>query len=96
MTEQYRASKITIEIPKEDSEPWVHLTVNKMYIDAKGNIVNDIPRYDYISKPLSEVAFNEYTLVDPVMGGDITISGYGIANAITAYVDKHIKEKYGS
>lgn len=94
MIEEYRASKITIEVPKEHSEPWVHLTINKMFKDDEGNLTNEIPRFDYISKPLSQVATNMYEYLDPIQRQTFNISGYGLAQAITSYVDKHLKEKY--
>lgn len=94
MIEEYRASKIAIEVPKEESEPWVHLTINKMFKDEGGKLINEIPRFGYISKPLSQVAMNSYEFLDPVSKQYNTISGYGLAQAITSYVDKHLKEKY--
>ena len=90
MTEELRASKITIEIPKVDSDPWVHLTVNKMFYDDNMELVNNVPRFKYLSKPMSEIATNTYAFFDPVLQKEVTISGYGIAMAITSYVDDEL------
>ena len=95
MTEKLRASKITIEIPKVNSEPWVHVTVNKMFLNSNNEVINNQPRFDYISKPLSNVGMNTYQFTDPVTQADINISGYGLAQAITSYVEKSISDKYG-
>ena len=95
MTEKLRSSKITIEIPKVDSEPWVHVTVNKMFLDDDGEMTNNQPRFDYISKPLSSVGTEIYTFMDPVTQQEVTISGYGLASAITSYVKNTIEEKHG-
>ena len=95
MTEKFRASKIAIEIPKPDSEPWVHITVNKMFLNEAGDIVSNVPMFAYISKPLSQIGMNSYLFADPVTQETLEISGYGLAEAITSYVDKVLKEYYG-
>ncbi len=95
MTEKLRASKIAIEIPKPDSEPWVHITVNKMFLNDNGEAINNQPRFDHISKPLSSVGTNIYTFMDPIIQKEVTISGYGLASAITSYVKDTIEEKHG-
>lgn len=95
MTEIYRASKIAIEIPKRDSEPWVHITINKMFINNDGVLVNTLPRFAYISKPLSEIGMNAYSFTDPVTQQHIEVSGYGLAEAITSYVDVVLAATYG-
>lgn len=96
MTEWYRASDIHIEIPKEHSEPWIHLTINKLFKDDDGKLVNEIPRFAYISKPMSEIATNIYEYTDLVLKERRDISGYGLSLAITEYVDKCLKERYVS
>jgi hypothetical protein len=96
MTEKLRASKIAIEIPKPDSEPWVHITVNKMFYNDSGDLISNVPRFDYISKPLSQIGMDMYTFMDPVLQSNSTVSGYGLAEAITSYVDLVLKDKYGS
>lgn len=96
MTKWYRAAKIEIEIPKVDSEPWVHLTVNKLEYDDGGALINEIPRFEYISKPMSKIALEVYDYLDPILRERRDISGLGLAQAITSYVDKHLKERYVS
>ena len=94
MTEELRASKIAIEIPKPDSEPWVHITVNKMFLED-GELVQNEPRFDHISAPLTAIGLNMFSFKDPVTGADVTVSGYGLAQAITAYVSEEFTKKYG-
>lgn len=95
MVYEYRASKITIEIPKPDSEPWVHLAINKLEVDDNGTLINTYPMFAYISKPLSQVGMEMFSFLDPVYQSDVTVSGYGLAKAITSYVEKNIEEKFG-
>jgi len=94
MTEKLRASKISIEIPKPDSDPWVHITVNKMFMED-GKLVQNEPRFDHISAPLTAIGLNTFTFIDPVLKSEVTISGYGLAQAITAYVSEEFTKKYG-
>jgi len=94
MTEELRASKITIEIPKPTSVPWVHITVNKMFIED-GELIQNEPRFDHISEPLTTVGLNMFTFMDPVLGQEVTVSGYGLAQAITSYVSDEFVKRYG-
>jgi len=96
MTEHHRASKIIIDIPKEDSEPWVHVTIDLLLKDDNEITQNVIPRVAYISKPLSEIASEMYDFNDPILQKDNTLSGYGLAQAISSYVNTRMKEKYGA
>ena len=95
MTTKLRASNIAIEVPEPNSDAWVHVTINKVFIDDNGNIINDIPKFDYVSKPLSSIGMNAYPFIDPVTGESIEVSGYGIAQCITSYVERVLADKYG-
>jgi len=93
---KYRASKITIEIPKPQSEPWVHIVINKMEVDEEtNNVLNAYPQFEYISNPLSRVGTDILRFGDPVSQELVSISGYGIASALTAYVKQVVNDKYG-
>lgn len=95
MKTEYRASTISIEIPKPNSEPWVHVYINKMILDDEGNVLNTFPRDAVVSKRLSEVGMNTYQFIDPVTQKQVDISGYGLAQSITSYVKSLIEEKFG-
>lgn len=89
-----RTSKVSIETPKIDSEPWVHITVQQVIEDDNGKILNIIPRYNYISKPLSEIAMDIDTFIDPVLQKENSISGAGMATALTIIISKWINNEH--
>jgi hypothetical protein len=96
MITKLRASKISIEMPKEDSEVWVHITVQKVYKNKDtGEIINVIPRWEYISFPLKEIGLTPYEYLDMVTNSNHTSTGYGIAAALSVIVTKKMLELYG-
>ena len=94
MITKLRASKISIETPKEGATTWVHITVQEVIKDDDGTLLNIIPRYDYISFPLENIGTISYDGVEPLTGEDLSVSGYGIASLITSIVTKTLVEKY--
>ena len=92
MKSKLRASSIIIESPKENAEIWVHITVQQVVYDGD-KIVNLIPQYDYISKPLREFMPDEYTYIDN-KGNIVSISGLNVMYIITSVVLKWMEEKY--
>lgn len=95
MITKLRASKITIEAPKENSETWVHITIQQIIKDDNEKVINIIPRYDYISIPLDKFGMNVYSGHDLITQSDINASGYGIAGLIASVVLNKMLEKYG-
>jgi len=95
MITKLRISKISIETPKEGSETWIHMTVQKVFKDEDGNTVNVIPRFDYISIPYNKIGTDMYSGYDPLTNTKIEESGYGIASLITSVAIKLMMEKYG-
>lgn len=95
MITKLRASKISIEKPRENSETWVHITVQQVIKDDNENVINIIPRYDYISIPLKEFGTVVYTGKDPITQDDINASGYGIASLISSVILNKMLDKYG-
>ena len=94
MTTRLRVSKIAIEIPKQDSDAWVHITVQQV-LEEDGVIVNVIPRWRYISKPLSEIGMEQYPYSDVVLGIDGFMSGAGIASVLTSAAYTFIQGMFG-
>lgn len=92
MIEQLRASKITIDLPKPGSEPWVQVIVQKVLRDNTYEVKNIIPRYDRISIPLSSVVGTSYP-VDT--NSDSIITGAEIFNAIYTFVVSLMITKHG-
>jgi len=94
MITKLRASKISIETPKEGALTWIHITVQQVIKNDDGVIINIIPRYDYISFPLQNIGTNIYEAIEPLNGEKIEASGYGIASLIAEIVTKTLVEKY--
>ena len=83
MKTQIRISKISIEIPKLGDEIWIHLTTQEVqWNDEKTEILNVIPRHDYIHKTARATAMDLTTVFDPVLQKEITLSGYGLHKSI--------------
>ena len=82
-------------MPKEDSEVWVHITIQKVYKDEDGNTKNIIPRWEYISFPLKNIGLDSYSFNDPITKEAHTNTGYGISSALYAIVIKEMLNKYG-
>ena len=95
MITKLRASKITIEMPREDGEVWIHVTVQKVIKDDDGKVLNIIPRFENVSTPLRNIAYNTYTFQDLILGKSVDISGYGVASALTVSILRLLQEKYG-
>ena len=95
MITKIRASKVTIEIPKEGSIPWIHITVQQVLRHDDGTLENIIPRFDYLSYPLNEVGETIYPYQDPFFPPENQISGYGIAGAMTSLVITLLIKEYG-
>lgn len=94
MRVRLRTSKMSIEIPKAESEAWIHITVQQVIEDDNGGVLNIVPRYDYISKPLSEIITQITNYPDPVLGTVGSISGGGMASALTILVSQWIKDEH--
>jgi len=94
MITKLRASKISIETPKEGALTWIHITVQQVIKDDNGNVINIVPRYDYISFPLQDIGVNIYEAIEPLNGEQLNASGYGIASLIAEIVTETLVNKY--
>ena len=93
MIEQIRASKIVIDMPKSGSEPWVHLTVQKVLRDVDTyEIKNVVTRFGSVSVPLSKILVQEYPVGTVA---NTSISGVEVFNSISAFVITLLMERYG-
>jgi len=95
MITKLRVSKITIETPKEGSEAWAHLTIQKVFKKEDGTIINVIPRFDYISIPYSKIGESSYSGYDPITNTKVEQNGYTIAFLIKSVAIKLVMDKYG-
>lgn len=89
-----RAQQIIIDLPTAESEPWVHIAVQRIRIEEDGSETRTVDRWGSVSKKLSDVSGNIYQFdeYESLSGGEI--SGSGISNAITSAALVWIAEKY--
>jgi len=92
MIEQIRVSKIVIDLPRPENEPWVHLTVQKVLRDDNYEVVNLLTRFDSISLPISVLYPKEYGIPT---SSDTMMYGGEILKGLTAIVLTLLIEKYG-
>lgn len=95
MIEKLRAQQITIDLPTEEGEAWVHIVVQKVFKDKdtyQSRQVVDRVRHVYNS--ISEFATDMHTVIDPVTGKSVTISGAGIAELIRSFAHDWFGRKY--
>ena len=95
MITKLRASKISIETPKEGAETWIHITIQQVLREDDGTLINTIPRFDYISIPFQEVGMNFYDGIEPLTQEPTHLSGYAIGTSVAAIVIGQMMEKYG-
>ena len=90
-----RTQQIIIEMPRTDSEPWIHIVIQRIDVSETGVESNVIDRWDQINKRLSEVALQvePYFEVVPWEVGQISV--FGVADAIKNIATTWIIEKHG-
>jgi hypothetical protein len=93
MKTKLRASNISIESPNENAEVWVRVTIQQVIYDDNNKIVNIIPRYDFITKPLREFIADNYGYIT-TDGSIAEIPGIDVMNIITGVVMDWIVAKY--
>ena len=96
MKSQIRISKISIEMPKLGDEIWIHVTTQEVqWNDEKTEILNVVPRSDYIHKTASGTSMHTTTVIDPILKKEITQSGYGLHLSIEKMGMKWVQEALG-
>ena len=86
MTIKIRAQQITIELPIEESEPWIRAIIQTVIKDKDYDTIQVIDRTAAINRRLSEFATMRKTITDPVSGETFTISGIGLGLIISTFV----------
>lgn len=94
MTTEYRAQKITIDIPDENSEPFILVTVQRVIKNDAGEVIQIIDRDELIYKSFSDMATTHATYND-IYPKDGMISGYGSGSSVLSFVRKWIREECG-
>lgn len=73
-----RANKVSIETPKEGSEPWIRLEVQRVEKDEENGIYNVTDRWDSFNMRLSQVATDEYPLLFDPSSGSVNVNSIAI------------------
>lgn len=91
-----RTQQIIIEMPRTDSEPWIHITIQRIELGSDGSSeVNVTDRWDQIHKRLSLVALQTEKYFEAVPWEVGFISVFGVADAIKNIATTWIIEKHG-
>ena len=77
-----RLQQVTIDIPRNTSEPFIHLYIQKVILDDDGRDVQTIDRYHQIHKKVTEVLIDTTNVHDLVTGANFDISVAGVSEAI--------------
>jgi hypothetical protein len=92
MVKKIRAQQITLELPTEGAEVWVRAMIQTVYKDANYQTVQTVDRTNSLHRRFSEFALQTETVQDPVTGQTTTLSGAGLALAVSAFVKAWILE----
>ena len=96
MIRRLRTQQIIIDLPRTESEPWIHLIIQQVDTDEEtGKDINVVDRYGRVSKKLSEVATDIIPYEDAVVGHNDNLSTLGLSHAITVMATTWIIGKYG-
>ena len=91
-----RTQQIVIDLPKPNTEPWMHVTVQ--YVEMSDDLqtpINTVDRWNQFSVRVAAVAGLVYPLVDPVQPPAGLISNAGIVQNMGLSVIDMIIQRYG-
>lgn len=77
-----RLQQITIDVPRNTSEPFIHLYIQKVVRDDTNNDIQTIDRYHQVHKKLYDVLLDTTNVSDLVTGATFDISVAGVSEAI--------------
>ena len=92
MPKKIRAQQITLELPTEGAEVWVRAMIQTVYKDANYQTIQTVDRTNSLHRRFSEFVLQTETVQDPVTGQSTTLSGAGLALAVSAFVKAWILE----
>jgi len=87
-----RTSHLSITSPTELSEPWINGQVQRVVLDAEGEITQTLNRTEQMHRRFGLIATDMVTVSDPVTQQEVTLSGYGLQLAIQAIVAQWLVE----
>jgi hypothetical protein len=93
---QTRAWEVRIDNPR-DGDPTIHYRTEQVILDEDLNtfMLKDRKKTPDVQRSFSKIATQMITFKDPVTQQEITISGYGVADAIAIFFEKFWKEDQG-
>ena len=93
MIKRYRAQRIEIDLPKEESAQWVHVTVQTTYKrESDYATVQTVDRTHHVHRKVDDVATEIKSITDPVTGKAISASGAGCAALIRHFIGDWMAE----
>lgn len=87
-----RTQQITLDLPMEDAEVWVRAVLQKVIKDADYRTIQTVDREGAVNRLFSEFATTRLTIIDPVLGQEITLSGAGLGVAVGEFVKQWMLE----
>ena len=94
MTIKIRGQKISIDLPTEDAEPYAQVVVQKVVKNDRYVTTQLIDRWANTGRFVGDFALQTATIVDPITGANITISGLGATMLIKAIVSQWLAADY--
>lgn len=89
-----RAQHVSIDIPREDSQPYATAIVQTVIKDAAYNTTQVIDRTHRTGRFVEQFATEVVEIVDPVTGGRIQASGLGVTLLIKAFVGQWLADDF--
>ena len=90
-----RVQQIIIDLPRSNSERWIHMTIQRVELDDDGNEANVVDRWGQISQKMSDVFAEAHPYSDPITGGSGLLSVAGTAVAISSVALAWMTERWG-
>lgn len=90
-----RSQKVVIDLPTEEAVPWVQATLQTVIKSEDGSTRQVIDRTGFCNRSLNDFAGQIVSIVDPVTGGKVTVSGAGLATLVRDFILVWIQQDYG-
>jgi hypothetical protein len=85
-TRKLRAQKIVLDMPREGQPIWVNISIQACIKDNGYNTIQVVDRRYQIARSFDDFAASLITIVDPVTGNEITLSGAALGQGISELV----------
>jgi len=86
MLKKIRSQQITLDLPTEDAEVWVRAVLQAVYKNDDYQTAQTVDRTASLHRRFSEFAMQTETVTDPYTQATYTISGAGLALAVSTFV----------